>query len=117
MGEVDELLNNLLKEVENEENTKLTSNNVRRVDLNEHGKLGNELKIRSLPHLRVCYNNELIDIIEKNDMDLIMKFTNMNKDDFKNHIIAKKEKEERLKKLVPQHDTKEDYDNFLKADN
>lgn len=52
----DNLLKKLREVVEDESESKINSENVMRVDLEKHGQLGNQLKIRSLPHLRVYKN-------------------------------------------------------------
>jgi thioredoxin 1 len=90
--------------------------NVMRCDLNEHGVLGNVLKIRSLPHLRVNYNGQFIKVIDDFDksksqdlLDEMIKLSNMTEDEINLLITERKAEEERLSKLVKQLDEEKEY--------
>jgi len=112
--EVDELLKNLKSAVEDESCSNITSDNLKRCDLRLHGEIGNDLKIKSLPHLRICKDGKLVEIIEENDMEKVKKILAMSDAEIEKLHEEKKLEEERLKKLVPQLDTEEEYMSKIK---
>jgi len=111
------LLDTLHKASEDDANKNISSENCMRCDLNEHGQLGNHLKIRSLPHLRVNFNGELVKIIDDNvALSEIEELVKKPKEDIQKAIDDRKADEARLAALVPQLDEEAAYMDAIKEE-
>jgi len=116
---VDALHKDICKAVGDESNTTITSGNIRRCDLNEHGQLGNTLKIRSLPYVIINKNDQEVMVLSEEEDCTIEKVTEilkMSDEEIQAKIKDLAVEKERLEKLVKQIDELEEFNKLVEEE-
>merc|ERR1711937_829793 len=114
--EVDKLHSDLCKAAGDEENTAFTKENTARCDLNQHGQLGNQLKITALPCLKVFHNGVEVVTLEEDCLEEAKKLMVLDNEGIAKKVEEAKAEKERLAQLVKQIDDKDEYMELVKGE-
>jgi thioredoxin 1 len=116
---VDALHKDICQAVNDESNSNFTSENIRRCNLNEHGQLGNALKVRSLPWVVINKNDQEVMVLKEEEDCTVEKITEilkMSDEEIQAKLKANAEEKARLEKLVKQIDELEEFTKLVEEE-
>lgn len=115
---VTNLHKDLVKAVNDDEDTTCTSETIRRCDLNAHGILGNKLQIRSLPYVVLTKDNEIVATLDDEKdctLENIKNYFQMTSDELTQKMEDLKLEKDRLAKLVTQYDEEDKFNELIES--